>query len=59
MTVKPPEEKFTPLEDLMDYDLGDAKVAWSAILSLIAVFALDIMAAGGLLLALYNLVVRP
>jgi len=61
VTVKPRKtpEKFRPLEDLMEYDLGDAKVAWAGILSLIAVFALGIMAAGGILLALYNCVAHP
>lgn len=47
------------LEDLMEYDLGDKNVAWSAILSLIAVFALGLIAAGGILLALYNCVAHP
>lgn len=55
----PPTEKFRPLEDLMEYDLGDAKVAWSSVLSLIAVFALGVMAAGGILLAVYNLIFHP
>lgn len=63
VTVKPrktpPTEKFCPLEDLMEYDLGDAKVAWAGILSLIAVFTLGIMAAGGILLAVYNSIFHP
>lgn len=55
----PPTEKFRPLEDLAEYDLGDAKVAWAGILSLIAVFALGTMAAGGILLAVYNSIFHP
>lgn len=56
VTVKPRKPTKTPptLEDLLTPE-REKSPSWSAVLQLIAVFALGIMAAGSILLALYNM----
>lgn len=60
VTLKPRKPVKTPptLEDLLAPE-AEKQPSWSAILSLIAVFALGLLAAGGILLALYNCVAHP